>query len=77
MNRFAAAIFLGMALLAVRTAAQAPNVKDQEAQQLLSLAKEIQVQQVSIAENQKKIDGLLADVTEAVRVARIYSSRGH
>ena len=77
MKRFVAAAFLGVALFAFRSAAQAPNVKDQEEQQLLGLVKEVQVQQVSIAENQKKIDGLLVDVSEAVRVARIYSSRGH
>jgi hypothetical protein len=77
MKRFAAAAFLGVALFAFRSAAQAPNVKEQEEQRLLSLVKEVQVQQVSIAENQKKIDGLLVDVSEAVRVARIYSSRGH
>ena len=77
MKRFAAAAFLGVALFAFRSAAQAPNVKEQEEQRLLNLVKEVQVQQVSIAENQKKIDGLLVDVSEAVRVARIYSSRGH
>jgi hypothetical protein len=77
MKRFAAAAFLGIALFAFRSAAQAPNAKDQEEQQLLSLVKEVQVQQMSIAENQKKIDELLVDVSEAVRVARIYSSRGH
>lgn len=77
MKRFAAAAFLGVALFAFRSAAQAPNVKDQEEQQLLSLVKEVQVQQASIAENQKKIDDLLVNVSEAVRIARIYSSRGH
>ena len=77
MKRFAAAAFLGVALFAFRSSAQAPNVKDQEEQQLLSLVKEVQVQQTSIAQNQKKIDELIVDVSEAVRVARIYSSRGH
>ena len=77
MKRFAAAAFLALALFAFRSAAQAPSAKDQEEQRLLSLVKEVQIQQTSIAENQKKIDGLIADVTEAVRVARIYSSRGH
>ena len=45
-------------------------------QQLLAVIKEIQTQQAMIAENQAKIEAKLATVGEAVRVARIYSSRG-
>lgn len=45
-------------------------------QQLTAAIKEIQAQQAQIAENQAKIDAKLASVIEAVRVARIYSSRG-
>lgn len=45
-------------------------------QQIAAAIKEIQTQQAQIAENQTKIDAKLATVVEAVRVARIYSSRG-
>lgn len=46
--------------------------------QLAAAIKEVQTQQAQLAENQAKIDTKLATVLEAVRVARIYSSRaGH
>ena len=51
--------------------AQTPN----NDQQLLALIKEVQTQQAQIADNQSKIDAKLAEVAEAVRVARIYSKR--
>ena len=41
-----------------------------------ALIKEVQAQQVVIAENQAKIDAKLVTLAEAIRVARIYSSRG-
>jgi hypothetical protein len=53
----------------------AEPVSSQEQQVLLAI-KEIQVQQLTIAENQARIDAKLITVGEAVRVARIYSSRG-
>jgi hypothetical protein len=37
---------------------------------------EVQAQQIEIADNQAKIDAMLATVTESVRIARIYASRG-
>lgn len=46
-----------------------------DAQQLLALLKEVQTQQAQIAANQTKIETKLAEVTETVRVARIFSSR--
>ena len=45
-------------------------------QQIAAAIKEIQTQQAQIADNQAKIAEKLATVVEAVRVARIYSSRG-
>ena len=45
-------------------------------QQVAAVIKEIQAQQATIAENQAKIDAKLVTVSEAVRIARIYSSRG-
>lgn len=47
-----------------------------EQQRVLAVIKEIQTQQATIAENQAKIDEKLAAVAEAIRVARIYASRG-
>ncbi len=44
--------------------------------QVAATIKEIQTQQAQIADNQAKISAKLAGVIEAVRVARIYSSRG-
>ena len=44
--------------------------------QLEAMFKEVQAQQIQIAENQAKIDAKLATLAEAIRVARIYSSRG-
>ena len=44
-------------------------------QELLALIKEVQAQQKVIADNQAKIDAKLAEVTEAVRLARIYAKR--
>ena len=45
-------------------------------QRLLALVKEIQAQQAQIASNQTKIEGKVAEVAEAVRVARIFAGRG-
>lgn len=56
------------------TAAAAEPVIPAE-QQLLAMVKEIQAQQAQIAKNQAEIEAKLAVVAEAVRVARIYSSR--
>jgi hypothetical protein len=59
---------------AAALAADSPSDRDQ--QQLATLAKEIQVQQTAIAENQKKIDEKMAAIAEALRLARIYAGRG-
>ena len=75
MKQFVAAIlFAGTLAIISSTSAQAPAQKDE--QTLLTLVKEVQAQQVEIAANQTKIDTKLADIAEAIRVARIYSSRG-
>ena len=68
--------FFSMALLVVAPAAEAPSALQQQALQVLAVAKEVQGQQAAIAENQAKIDAKLAIVAEAIRVARIYSARG-
>jgi hypothetical protein len=68
--------FFSLALLVAAPAADAPGASQQQEQQVLAVAKEVQSQQAAIAENQGKIDAKLAIIAEALRVARIYSSRG-
>lgn len=75
MKRFVAPLLLAGALsLISSTSAQSPAQKDDQA--VLQLVKEVQAQQVEIAANQVKIETKLADAAEAVRIARIYASRG-
>ena len=62
------------ALFATSIGAQSPVAADQK--QLEALLKVVQDQQIQMAENQAKIDAKLVALGEAVRVARIYSSRG-
>jgi hypothetical protein len=75
MRRLLHAILFSMSLLLISAgAAQGPDPKDE--QELLALVKEVQAQQLEIAANQTKIAAKLADVAEAIRVARVYTSRG-
>ncbi|MGI8437816.1 MAG: hypothetical protein ACR2NX_13095 [Chthoniobacterales bacterium] len=68
-------ILLGLcALFATSLGAQSVAPTDQ--QQLESLLKEVQVQQTQLAENQTKIDAKLVTLAEAIRIAKIYASRG-
>ena len=60
---------------AASTDAQAPNPNAQQDQQIVAIVRELQAQQAAIAENQAKIEAKLAALSEAIRVARIYSSR--
>ena len=68
--------FFSLALLAAAPAAEAPSASQQQVQQVLAVAKEVQGQQAAIAENMAKIDAKLATIAESLRTARIYSSRG-
>jgi hypothetical protein len=62
--------------LAVSAPAAEPSKEaEREQQQLLAIVKEVQAQQAAIAENQTKIDAKMAAIAEALRLARIYSSR--
>lgn len=70
MKRIALTSFLFLSMFAAQAADPAQE------QQLLALVKELQAQQVQMAENQAKIEAKLAIVADAVRIARIYSSRG-
>ena len=63
------------ALLVSAPAAEPSKENEREQQQLLALVKEVQSQQAAIAENQTKIDAKMAAIAEALRLARIYSSR--
>ena len=66
---------LGMlALFATSLGAQS-NAPD-DPKRVEALLKEVQAQQIVIAENQTKIDAKLIALAEAIRVARIYGSRG-
>jgi hypothetical protein len=56
-------------------AAEPSKESEREQQQMVALAKEVQGQQVVIAENQTKIDAKLVTIAEALRLAKIYSSR--
>jgi uncharacterized phage infection (PIP) family protein YhgE len=66
-----------LVLLATSIDAQSPATDEQ--QQLSLLLAEVQAQQSQIAANQAQIDSKLTTLAEAIRVARIYSSRsgGH
>jgi protein-disulfide isomerase len=74
MRQISTAILLSLTLLLFSSgAAQTPESRQEE--QLLALVKELQAQQVQIADNLAKIDVKLAEVAETIRVARIYSKR--
>ena len=74
MKPFIAPLLFASALsLVSSTSAQAPA---QEVDQtVLQLVKDVQTQQLEIAANQVEIETQLAEVAEAVRIARIYASR--
>ena len=63
-----------LVLLATSISAQSPAANEQK--QVVAMLKEVQAQQLQIADNQAKIDEKLATLAEAIRVARIYGSRG-
>jgi len=65
-----------LALLVSAPAEEPSKETEREQQQVLALVKEVQGQQAAIADNQIKIDAKLATIAEALRQARIYSSRG-
>ena len=69
-------ISLSLAAIVVGLASSPAQTSDanQEAK-LLALIKEVQTQQVQMAENQKNIEEKLTEIGETVRVARIYAGR--
>jgi hypothetical protein len=75
MNRLfllAGAILLGTIPV---VSAQAPQPNAQNQDRLVALIKQVRDQQSELAANQTKIDEKLATLAEAIRQARIYSSR--
>lgn len=56
-------------------AAEPSKESDREQQQVVALAKEVQAQLATIAENQAKIDAKTAKIAEVLRIAKIYTSR--
>ena len=68
--------FSALGLLLSEASGQTPIAPNPADQQLLAAIKQLQAQQSAIAENQAKIDAKVALVAEAMRVAKIYSSRG-
>ena len=70
---FSCAIAL-LTLLVTSGSAQGPAANNE--QRLLALMKEVQAQQAQITANQDKIDSKVAEINEAIRVARIFAGRG-
>ena len=73
MKHISLAVLLMLAAM-LNSAAQAPDPKN-EGERVLALVKDVQAQQAQIVANQNKIDAKLADVAEAIRIARLFSSR--
>jgi hypothetical protein len=67
--------FCAIIALAASSPAQAPQQSPAQAE-LAALIKDVRAQQAAMAANQAKIEEKLATLTEIIRVARIYSSRG-
>ena len=67
--------FCAIITLISSASAQAPQQSLGQVE-LAALIKEVRAQQAAMAANQAKIDEKLASLSETIRVARIYSSRG-
>ena len=65
-----------LAVLASPIGAQSTANSPRDPRELDALLQKVQAQQRQIAENQANIDAKLATLAEAIRVARIYASRG-
>jgi outer membrane lipoprotein-sorting protein len=72
MNRLL--ILLTIALLGVSAGVAQTTDPNQEAK-LLALIKDVQAQEAQMVDNQKQIESKLAEIQEALRVARIYAGR--
>ena len=74
LSALTAACFL--AGLTALPAAEPSKEAEREQQQLAALTKEVQAQQTAIVENQTRINEKVVAVAEALRLAKIYASRG-
>jgi hypothetical protein len=76
MKRIVRTAIVAMGLLAISPLLAQTAPGEAEQQQIIAVIKEIRAQQTSIAENQAKIDAKLGALAEAIRVAKIFASRG-
>ncbi len=74
LSAFIAIVVIGVSVNA--SAAEPAKDVERDQQQVAAIAKEVQAQQATIADNQKKIDAKITAIAEALRQARIYSTRG-
>jgi len=74
MKRTTAALLLATIFAVASLDAQAP-ASDAPNPQVAALVKELQSQQLQLAQNQAAIDAKLVVIAEAARVARIFASR--
>ena len=75
MKRTTAALLLVTLFAVAPLQGQAPAGDASDAQ-VLAVLKEVQAQQLQLAQNQAAIEAKLAVIAEAARTARIFSSRG-
>lgn len=75
MKRTISSLVLGVIAL-VSTSGSGQTAAGKDDQQLLTLISDVQAQQARITDNQAKIDAKMAEVMEAIRVARIFAGRG-
>ena len=69
-------ILLSLALALTLSSGFAQTPAQKEDEQLLALVADLQAQQARMTDNQTKIDSKMAEVMEAIRVARIFAGRG-
>jgi hypothetical protein len=62
--------------LAGLTVAPAAEPAKESEQQVTALMKELQTQQTALVENQTRINEKMVAIAEALRMAKIYASRG-
>jgi len=68
-------VFLLAAALLVVSFSRAQTSDANEQAKLLALIKDVQTQQAQMAENEKKIEEKLNDISEIIHDARIYTKR--
>jgi uncharacterized protein YlxW (UPF0749 family) len=73
--RFAFLVSCLLACASATWAAEPSKESERDQQQIAALTKELQSQQAAITENQTKINEKLAAIAEALRQAKIYSTR--